>query len=249
MKGTVMTEFHVLIPARLASQRLKKKALLDIHGAPLVARVFECAQRAQPKSVHVVTDSEAIGQAIEIIGGSVVMTSPDHRSGTDRLCEAVTHLALRDQDIVVNLQGDEPMMPVECLNQVAEVLAQNPAAEMATLYEPLASEAQWQSPDVVKLVTTSSGHALCFSRAPIPHPRNGGWPRAVARRHVGLYAYRVDALKRWGTLPDSDIEAVEGLEQWRALTAGWSIVCARAVCPIPPGVDTQADIDRVRLEW
>lgn len=244
-----MTEFRVLIPSRLASQRLDQKALVDIHGQPLVARVWGCAQRARPKSVHVVTDSTAIATAVEAVGGLVVMTSPAHQSGTDRLAEAAGLLGLDDDEIIVNLQGDEPLMPAECMIQVATLLASDPTAAMATLYEPITDPSQWQDPDVVKLIASDSGHALCFSRAPIPHSQRGDWPEHAAMRHVGLYAYRVGALKAWGDLAPSAIEAVESLEQWRALSAGWSIVCAQAVRPIPAGVDNPADVERVRSQW
>ena len=244
-----MNDFHVLIPARLGSQRLARKALVDIDGMPMIARVWTCAQHAGPKSIHVVTDSHEIAAAAEAVGAAALMTSEDHASGTDRLSEAVGVLGLDDHEIIVNLQGDEPLMPADCLTQVASLLASDPGAAMATLYEPFASEAEWRDDNVVKLVVSDAGRALCFSRAPIPHPRNGEWPKAQAKRHVGLYAYRVSALKQWARLNTSATESIEGLEQWRALTAGWSIVCAPAIKPIPAGVDSAADVERVRSHW
>lgn len=240
-----MTNFHIFIPARLGSTRLANKALADVCGAPLVVRVWQTAVKAGAESVTVVTDHPDIFRVVEGVGGRALMTSPTHVSGTDRLCEAVDVLALDDEAIVVNLQGDEPLMPFACLQQVAQLLEKHANAHMATLFDRVSSEAEWRDPDVVKLVVDHTHKALCFSRSPIPFARHGGWPLGLAQRHVGLYAYRAHALRLWPNLAVSEIEQSESLEQWRALSSGWEIVCEQALEPIPAGVDNAEDLARV----
>lgn len=244
-----MTGFHIIIPARLASTRLPEKALADLAGKPLVTRVWARARAAGAESVHVATDSRRIADAIEAAGGAVVMTASDHDSGTSRLAEAARSLGLGPDEIVVNVQGDEPAVPIGCLKQLAGLLAARPSARMATLWVDIVDPAQWSDPNVVKLVARADGSALYFSRAPIPACRDGGWPEGLARRHVGLYAYRASALADWAGLPESPLEAVESLEQLRALQAGWEIACDRAVEAIPPGVDTAEDLDAMRAHF
>lgn len=242
-------DFHILVPARLASTRLPRKALAELAGQPLVVHTLRRAEACGAASVHVATDSEEIAGVVRQAGGSVLMTSAEHRSGTDRLAEAVIQLGLDDAAILVNLQGDEPAMPAACLVQVAELLANDPEAHMATLWQAVEDPAQWQDPNVVKLVADARDRALYFSRAPIPHSRDGGWPAGLACRHVGLYAYRAGALKAWQALPDSVLEQAESLEQLRALEAGWRIATAQAAAPIPVGIDTPEDLERLRREW
>lgn len=237
-----MTPFHILIPARLDSTRLPRKPLADLAGRPLILRVVDCALDAGAASVHVATDSDDVARVVRSGGGEVVMTRPDHASGTDRLAEAVRRLELADDDIVVNLQGDEPEMPGACLRQVADLLAVSAPARMATLWRGLDDERQWRDPNVVKLVVDQAGRALYFSRSPIPHVRSGGWPGSAARAHVGLYAYRAGSLARWQRLPESELERLESLEQLRALAAGWSIACEQACEPVPAGIDTPQDL-------
>ncbi|MFW5927194.1 MAG: 3-deoxy-manno-octulosonate cytidylyltransferase, partial [Wenzhouxiangella sp.] len=162
--------------------------------------------------------------------------------GTDRLAEAVETLGLEPETVVVNLQGDEPEMPPACLRQVADLLTGNGQAEMATLWRPLTGEAEWRDPNVVKVVLDDRGRALYFSRSPIPHVRAGGWPGDAARGHVGLYAYRASALAAWRSLPPSEPERLESLEQLRALSAGWDILCAEAIETVPAGIDTPEDL-------
>lgn len=242
-----MTErFHVLIPARLGSTRLPDKPLADLGGQPLVIRVLERARASGAASVCVATDSEQVASCVHEAGGEVVMTRPDHSSGTDRLVEAVAALDLESDEIVVNLQGDEPLMPVSAMHRVVEVLAADPHARMATLWEAIEHEAQWRDPNVVKVVVDERGHALYFSRAPIPWPRGPAFQSGDACRHVGLYAYRCSALSAWPRLPACRLETLESLEQLRALNAGWAIACAPAPEPIPAGIDTQEDLERVR---
>ncbi len=241
-------EVHVLIPARLASTRLPDKPLADLGGRPLVVRVYERALRLGATSVHVATDSGAVAEAVRAAGGAVVMTRSDHASGTDRLVEAAERLGLDEHAIVVNLQGDEPLMPVSALRAVVDMLRSDRQAQMATLWQPLADEAQWRDPNVVKLVCEHNGRALYFSRAPVPHARGLGFVPELARRHVGLYAYQAAALRTWPALPPSRLESAEALEQLRALAAGWVIACAEAPDPIPVGIDTPADLARIRAE-
>jgi 3-deoxy-manno-octulosonate cytidylyltransferase (CMP-KDO synthetase) len=237
-----MSEFHVLIPARLASTRLPRKPLADLAGRPLILRVCDRARQAGAASVHVATDSEEVAERVERDGGDVVMTRADHRSGTDRLAEAADRLGLPPEAIVVNLQGDEPEMPPACLRQVAGLLEARQEARMATLWRAIDSEAEWRNPNVVKLVGDERGCALYFSRSPIPHVRDGGWPGDAARAHLGLYAYRASALTQWRSLAASELERLESLEQLRALAAGWMIACAQACEPVPAGIDTPEDL-------
>ncbi len=249
-----MKGFHVLIPARLESSRLPEKALADLAGRPMIVRVYERACQCDALSVHVATDSKRIAEAVRAAGGRVILTGSAHVSGTSRLAEAAARLEFSDDDVVVNVQGDEPALPPACIDQVAALLSANPGTGIATLWTTLESREQWLDPNVVKLVTDHSNHALYFSRAPIPARRDGGspsgldrdWPSGLARRHIGLYAYRVGALANWSALPSSALEASEALEQLRALEAGWRIVCARAVETVPPGVDTADDLLAMR---
>lgn len=239
-----MNRFHIIIPARLSATRLPRKPLVDLGGRALILRVLEQARACGALSVHVATDSEEIAAVVEEDGGEVVMTSRHHPSGTDRLSEAAQRLGLADDAVVVNLQGDEPEMPPECVQQVSRLLQNHVGASMATLWWPIESESDWRDPNVVKLIADHAGRALYFSRAAIPHVRDGGWPKGAACRHIGLYAYRASALAAWPTLATSRLEQVESLEQLRALDAGWTIVCEKAARPVPPGIDTPEDVDR-----
>ncbi|MEM7054919.1 MAG: 3-deoxy-manno-octulosonate cytidylyltransferase [Pseudomonadota bacterium] len=248
-----MSNFHVLIPARLESQRLPNKPLADLAGLPLIVRVWQQACNSNAASVHVATDSEQIAEAVHDAGGDVVMTQKEHDSGTSRLAEVAAILQLDDSASVVNVQGDEPAMPPVCIDQVAELLLNQPQAQMATLWQPIDDPDQWQDANVVKLVTDAKGFALYFSRAPIPHRRGKNsdctLPDKPARRHIGLYAYRAGALNRWNQLPESALAEAESLEQLRALDAGWKIVCAEAAESIPPGVDTAEDLESMRVHF
>jgi len=245
----VSAAWHILIPARIGSTRLPEKALADLAGEPLVVRVWENALRASARSVHVATDSPRVAEAIQAAGGQAVLTGVAHDSGTSRLAEAAEKLGLSDDEIVVNVQGDEPEVPPECLKQLVELLEADSRARMATLWTTLDSAAQWRDPNVVKLIEDRMGRALYFSRAPIPHARDRTWPVGRARRHVGLYAYRADALAEWRALPPSELEQLEALEQLRALDAGWCIACARACRPIAPGIDTEFDLEAARQRF
>ena len=239
-------KFHVLIPARLGSTRLPDKPLVDLGGKPMVVRVLERALDAGAASVHVATDSERIADAVGEAGGDVIMTRVDHGSGTDRLVEAVQTLGLDGKEMIVNLQGDEPLMPASAIRRLVEVLNSDPQAQMATLFETIDTTAQWQDANIVKVVVDAHRRALYFSRAPIPWPRGREYRSGDALRHVGLYAYRVSALSAWTDLPLSRLELLESLEQLRALQAGWVIACGEAPEPIPAGIDTAEDLERVR---
>lgn len=248
--------FHVVIPARLASTRLPEKVLAPIGGYPMLYWVWKRAMESQARSVVIATDHPRIAEVMTEYGAQVVMTRADHPSGTDRLAEVVDLCAWDDDTIVVNLQGDEPMMPVANLEQVAATLEQHAEAGIATVSEPIASEADFANPDIVKVVTQSNGRALYFSRARIPFPRSGqrvspGDPDAslltnTVRRHVGLYAYRCGFLRRFVTWPPAPIEQLESLEQLRALYFGETIQVVPAAAPVPAGVDTAADLEVVR---
>jgi len=244
-----MKEFHVLIPARLASTRLPDKPLADLCGKPLVVRVWENAVASGADSVTVATDSERIAGAVRQAGGRVVMTGQGHDSGTSRLVEAVERLGLDGAANIVNVQGDEPAVPVACIRQLVALLEADPQADMATLWVRLSDADEWRDPNVVKLVADHAGRALYFSRAPIPASRDQAFPDGEVCRHIGLYAYRVDALVRWPELPDSPLERYESLEQLRAVQAGWRIVCAEAEEQVPPGVDTYHDLEAMRRRF
>ena len=245
--------FCVVIPARFASTRLPGKPLLDIAGKPMIQRVFERACASSATRVVVATDDARIVEAAAGFGAEVLMTSPDHVSGTDRIEEVARQLGLAADDIVVNVQGDEPLIPPAVIDQVAANLAANRSAGIATLCEPLASTGDLFNPNIVKLVTDARGFALYFSRAPIPWNRDefaGGQPgkevTIEARRHLGIYAYRVSLLHEFVQWPVAALEQQESLEQLRAMVNGTRIHVAEAVEAVPPGVDTAADLELVR---
>lgn len=244
-----MPPFHVIIPARYDSNRLPGKPLADIDGKPMIRRVVECARRSAADSVTVATDDARIERAVKEFGGTAVMTSPDHPSGTDRIAEAADKLAFSDREIIVNVQGDEPEIPPALIEQVAELLARREDAVMATASAPLGDAGQLNDPSVVKVVTDRDGYALYFSRAAIPRMRDDTpLPDAagVVRRHLGIYAYRCGYLRRFARRPVCELEKHEQLEQLRALWHGEKIACAEAVEIPAPGIDTPADLARIR---
>jgi 3-deoxy-manno-octulosonate cytidylyltransferase (CMP-KDO synthetase) len=246
-------KFRVLIPARYAASRLPGKPLLDIGGRPMIAWVYERALAAGPESVMVATDSEEIRAACASLGLGVEMTSSTHVSGTDRIAEVTRRCAWGDDEIVVNVQGDEPLVPPSVIRQVAQLLADSSAAAVATAAVPIESLQDYLDPNVVKVVTDNTGRALYFSRAPIPWNRDcapQGWGSqsswSGALRHLGIYAYRVGALARIAALAPTPLEQRERLEQLRALENGLEIRIAIASKAPPAGVDTPADLERVR---
>jgi 3-deoxy-manno-octulosonate cytidylyltransferase (CMP-KDO synthetase) len=244
--------FRVLIPARLESSRLAAKALMEIAGRPMILHVAARALESGARTVHVATDHESIRDVCAAAGIEVVMTGPEHRSGTERLAEASDVLGLEADEVVVNVQGDEPLMPPLLIRQVAQLLAAHPDSEMASLYHPLTHTREVFDPNVVKVVCDAHGRALYFSRAPIPWDRDAfaGAPRGVhaARhfRHIGIYSYRVGFLRRYVSLSTAPEERLEALEQLRALYHGASIRMAPAQAEPGPGVDTAQDLQRVR---
>lgn len=240
--------FTVVIPARYQSSRLPGKMLLDLAGMPMVLRVVERARQSNAAAVYVATDDERIRAVCHAAGVNVLMTSPAHASGTDRIAEVARQLDLDDAAVIVNVQGDEPLMPPAVIDQVAANLVARPHAGICTLYAPVADEAEFRNPNAVKLVTDGQGRVLYFSRAAIPWPRDGlnAASLALAKRHIGLYAYRVSVLKQFVTWPLSPLEDTEKLEQLRAMQHGIGIYAERCCASIPPGVDTAEDLEHVR---
>lgn len=239
---------HIIIPARYASTRLPGKPLLDIAGLPMIARVVDCARASGAERIVVATDDERIRAAVVAHGADVVMTQVNHVSGTDRLAEAITLLDLEDDEIVVNLQGDEPLMPPRLIRDVADLLAAHPTAVMATACHAISQREEFLNPNVVKVVTDRNGYALYFSRAPIPWPRDamGSHAPIKAFRHIGLYAYRAGFVARYAAWPACPLETTEALEQLRVLWHGEKIAVLEAEQAPAAGVDTPADLERVR---
>ena len=236
--------FNIVIPARFGSTRLPGKALLPIADRPMVAWVWERAMQAGAEHVVVATDDQRIADEMNSRGAQVAMTRADHASGTDRLAEVVDHLGWREEVIVVNLQGDEPLMPVANIQRVAAMLSETAGADMATLMEPLdPADAEQQS--VVKVVASETGRALYFSRSAIPFHRDGGVP-APLFRHIGLYAYRAGFLQPFVGWPPAVAEQSESLEQLRALAHDAHIQIELAPEAVPAGVDTESDLATVR---
>lgn len=239
--------FKVVIPARYASTRLPGKPLLDIAGKPMVIRVAEQAAKSQADEVVIATDFEKIMQVAQSFQVNAVMTRIDHVSGTDRIAETAQIMGWRDDVIVVNVQGDEPLIDPALINEVALTLAHNHQAVMATACHPICDEATFLNPNVVKVVMDVHGNALYFSRAPIPYPRDEVYKQAIqAHRHIGIYAYRVGFLKQYAQLSVTELEKIESLEQLRVLHHGFKIAVSVTDNAPASGVDTQADLDYVR---
>jgi 3-deoxy-manno-octulosonate cytidylyltransferase (CMP-KDO synthetase) len=241
--------FRVVIPARHASTRLPGKPLRAIGGRPMIEHVWRRAAASGAREVIVATDDARIEAACRAFGAQVAMTSPDHPSGTDRLAEVARAAGWGADDVVVNVQGDEPLLPPANVAQVAELLVGDPAASLGTLATPIRSLHEFLDPNVVKVVVDARGRALYFSRAPVPWQRDGApaglasqSSHAGALRHVGIYAYRCGALLRMAALPPSPLEQAERLEQLRALENGMTVRVAVAVEVPGPGVDTEADL-------
>lgn len=242
--------FKVVIPARYASARLPAKPLLDIAGRPMIQWVIEAARGSKADEVWVATDDERIAHAAS---PHAVMTRIDHASGTDRIAEVAAIHAWGEEVIVVNVQGDEPQLPPVLINQVAALLEVHADADIATLCTPIKDLGEFLNPNAVKVVMGRNQTALYFSRAPIPWNREGAvggitsqTAFAGSHRHLGIYAYRVRALRRLSSLEPSKLERIEKLEQLRALEAGMKIVVAIAASAPPAGVDTPEDLERVR---
>ncbi|BAV33666.1 3-deoxy-manno-octulosonate cytidylyltransferase [Sulfuricaulis limicola] len=241
---------HIIIPARYASTRLPGKPLADVAGKPLIQRVHDCAVKTGAAQVVIATDDERIHRAAVSFGARVVMTSAAHRSGTDRLAEVIEKLAIGPEEIVVNLQGDEPLMPPELMREVAEKLASHKEAQVATACHAIHDRETLTNPNVVKVVRDARGYALYFSRAAIPWPRDmmagKGDGEIKAYRHIGLYAYRAGFVRRYASWPPCPPEETEQLEQLRVLWHGERIVVHEARQMPEAGVDTPEDLERVR---
>jgi 3-deoxy-manno-octulosonate cytidylyltransferase (CMP-KDO synthetase) len=239
-----MTNFVVVIPARYASERLPGKPLREIAGKTMLQHVYERGTESDATEVLIATDDQRIFDAASDFGAAVHMTGSQHRSGTERLAEVSETLDWPDEQIIVNLQGDEPMMPAELINQCAALL-NDEAVDMATLASPLASKADYENPNVVKVVCDHDGGAIYFSRSPIPYSRNAETVDLAvqsAMHHHGIYAYRCGTLREIVAAERSDLEACEHLEQLRALSIGLKIKVAKALSRPPAGVDTEEDL-------
>lgn len=258
-----LPDFIVVIPARLASTRLPDKPLADIGGKPMVVRVAERAHASSARRTVVATDAPAVADACAAHGVEAVLTRADHATGTDRLAEMATQLDLPDDAIVVNVQGDEPLIDPNLIDQVAVHLAAHGDCAIATAAHPLHDIAEVFNPNVVKVVCDAVDRALYFSRAPIPWARDAwagvpSMPAGTARvplpampvlRHIGLYAYRAGFLRRFPTLASAPVEQTEALEQLRAMWHGERIAVLRTDGAPAPGVDTADDLARVRALW
>ena len=247
------TAFTVVIPSRYASTRLPGKPLLDIAGKPMIQHVWEQASKSSASRVVVATDDARIVEACQGFGAEVVLTREDHNSGTDRLAEVAAKLGLEPDAIVVNVQGDEPLIPPSVIDQVAANLAAHTEARMATLAEPIEDVQTLFNPNVFKVVSDLNGLALTFSRATLPWARDAfaksreQLPEGVPyRRHIGIYAYRASFLRQFPTLQASPLERIESLEQLRVLWHGHRIAVHRTEQAPPGGVDTPEDLERVR---
>ncbi|MEZ5597760.1 MAG: 3-deoxy-manno-octulosonate cytidylyltransferase [Pseudomonadales bacterium] len=248
-----MTGFHIVIPARYGSSRLPGKPLALIGDQPMVVRTARSVARANPDSLIIATDDSRIVDVVQAAGFVARMTSDQHQSGSDRVLEVAAAEGWQDNDIVINVQGDEPLMPAAPLRQLAAALASSPIGA-ATLCEPIERREDIFNPNIVKVVRSVSGEALYFSRAPIPWARDsfGAQTGTVPQRpgyfrHIGVYAFRVATLRRFVSLPMSDLEKVEALEQLRLLDNGIPMLVLDSCAQVPGGVDTPEDLARVNV--
>lgn len=242
--------FIVVIPARFASSRLPGKPLADIGGKTMIERVYQQALQSGAHRVVVATDDSRVAAEVGRFGGEVCMTRADHNSGTERLAEVVNKLQLADDTVVVNVQGDEPFIPPLIIRQVAQNLAAQQKAQMATLAVPLADAAEIANPNIVKVVSDKHGYALYFSRSVIPFDRDGTFQAELAshyRRHIGIYAYRAAFIQRYIDWPASALEQIESLEQLRVLWHGEAIHVDTALETPAVGVDTPSDLEHARI--
>jgi 3-deoxy-manno-octulosonate cytidylyltransferase (CMP-KDO synthetase) len=249
-------DFIAVIPARHASTRLPGKMLADLGGRPLIVRTDERAALSSAQEVIVATDHADIAGALAAAGVRHLMTREDHASGTDRLAEVVSQLDLPDEAVLVNVQGDEPLIEPALVDRVAALMVQHPTAAMATAARPITEASAFLNPNVVKVVCDAKGLARYFSRAPIPWPRNAfaisqaALPAGLpALHHIGLYAYRAGFLRRFASLSPSPLEQMESLEQLRALHHGFDIAVTVWEGPLEAGVDTAEDLARVRRHF
>lgn len=248
--------YTVVIPARYASQRLNAKPLADIAGKPMIQRVYEQVSKSVAQRILIATDHKEIFELAKQFGAEVCMTREDHASGTDRLSEVAEQLALADDEIIVNVQGDEPLIPAAVIEQVANNLIANPNASASTVSETITDVETYRNPNSVKVVCDNNGFAMTFSRASIPWARDFvldeskllEWLQSekLAQKHIGIYGYRAGLLREFVQWPVGRLEASERLEQLRILENGRTIHCATAVEAVPGGVDTAEDLEKVR---
>lgn len=244
-----MTKFRVIIPGRYGSTRLPAKVLMDIHGKSMLQRVYERSKLSQAASVIIATDDDRVFEHVRSFTSDVFMTASHHLSGTERIAELVNRPEFSDEDIIVNVQGDLPLVPPQAIDQVANYLIEQPDLQMATLCQPIHRFDDVQSPHVVKVIFDARHHAIYFSRSPIP------WPRTISQadfihdvyyKHIGIYAYRVGFLKQYVQWPVSQLETVESLEQLRVIWQGVKIFVGVSETADSPSVDSQEDLDNVR---
>ena len=253
----------VVVPARIASVRLPNKPLADIAGKPMIVRVAENLRAVRADQLVVAVDDADVFDVVQAAGFDVMQTRADHTSGSDRVMEVAQRLKLNGRDIVINVQGDEPMMPVSLVDSLADLMRSNSNIQMATVAEPIDSVEDYLNPNVVKVITNQAGRAMYFSRAPIPYIRDRD-PKDLAidelrafgvRRHVGMYAFTADALQTFVSLDKdslnlaSSLEHIEKLEQLRWLQAGFDIHVVDSPSSVPGGVDTPEDLARVRAHF
>jgi 3-deoxy-manno-octulosonate cytidylyltransferase (CMP-KDO synthetase) len=243
------SDFTVVIPARLASTRLPRKPLADIGGAPMVVRVAQQARKSLAKNILIATDSEEIIAACKDYDFACMKTLSSHPTGTDRLSEVVQTLGLDDESIIVNVQGDEPFIPPELINQVAHALAKSPTCAISTAAVAIEDASEITNPNMVKVVRDIHNHALYFSRSAIPFHRDPGSVDFPTLRHIGIYAYKTHFLKAFAQLPPAPIEQIEALEQLRALYNGYKIYVEQFSSAPPPGIDTPEDLAIAQSNW
>lgn len=239
---------HIVIPARFASTRLPGKPLADIAGEPMIVRVAAQAARSMASDVVVAVDDERVAEAVISAGWQAEMTREDHLSGSDRVMEVAARRGWSDDDIVINVQGDEPLLPPQVIDQLCQGMLAQPDVSMATLSEPIHEIADFLNPNVVKVLADDAGMAMTFSRSPIPYPRHTSGQEVPpgAARHVGIYGFRVSALRRFIALGESSLEGIEKLEQLRWLQASLPLLVIQAKESVPGGVDTPDDLARVQ---
>lgn len=240
-------DFHIIIPARFQSQRLPGKMLANVAGKSVIQHTYERAMLCGARSVTIATDHDEIERAAIAFGGSVCRTAVEHACGADRLSEAVWHLKLADNAIVVNLQGDEPLIPVEAVQVAVKAMIENPTAALTTLCTPVLTESELLNPNFPKVVLDKNGFALYFSRAPIPFDRAAfDVVKNAYYRHIGLYVYRASALKQYHQWERSPLESIEMLEQLRVLWHGEKIHVSVIDKPLPFGIDTAEELEQFR---
>ena len=246
-------KFHIIIPARYASTRLPGKPLLEINGKPLIQHIYESACQCQAEKVYIATDDVRVQEVATSFGAEVIMTAAEHLSGTDRLAEVVSILGFHDDEIIVNLQGDEIGVPASLIHQLVKGLYDHPDHSIATLCERIDNDADINDPNIVKVVFDQNNAALYFSRAAIPHLREsqkaGQTQQKCYYKHLGLYAYRVGYLKKFTATPPCELERSESLEQLRALYTGEKIYIEEACAPAGIGIDTEEDLIKARQQF